>query len=274
MLKRFSSIAAHIIIILVAAVASDQARHSHGTKEHKHHIRHLSELLERSSYENDTCAKSASRNITTYWLDEQIHTGLAGGYSPFLQDHATYPIYRNAKSYGAAGNGNTDDTQSLQNAINDDGKGGSRYQGEITTRPAEVFLPGGRTYKLNRQLDLRLNTILVGDPNNRPILKASTSFSGDTVVNGFDFASHAAGGTTTFFVAVKNIIIDTTNVDRNSKLVALQWGVAQGCQLSNIDIRMPTNSGGHVGIALDQGSTTAVTDVVRSTFDCVHGDYR
>ncbi|KAF6232145.1 hypothetical protein HO173_009528 [Letharia columbiana] len=38
-------------------------------------------------------------------------------------------------------------------------------------------------------------------------------------------------------------------------------GIAQACQLTNIKINMPTNSKGHTGIALDQGSTTAVTDV-------------
>lgn len=43
-------------------------------------------------------------------------------------------------------------------------------------------------------------------------------------------------------------------------LVALQWGVAQGCALGNVRIIMPDNSNGHIGIFLQAGSTIAVTD--------------
>ena len=208
-----------------------------------------------------SCTGPVKSNPSDYWLDQQDHTGNARGYAPFLPGDYTYPVYRNVKAYNATGNGNTDDTQSLQNAINDDGNGGNRYNNEVTTRPAEVFVPGG-TYLLTKQLDLRLNTILVGDPNNMPTFKASSGFSGGTVVNGYDYATEASGGTTAFFIAMKNIIIDTTNIAPDTTVLALQWGIAQACQLTNIKINMPTNSKGHTGIALDQGSTTAVTDVV------------
>ena len=271
MLRNSRNIVDYVGIIIIALIANAQARHSHALKRHDHVIHHLNNLFDRSIVNNNTCTKPAISDHGVYWLDQQSHTGLAAGYSPSLQDHATYPVYRNVKSYKAVGNGQFDDTQSLQTAINDDGKGGNRYQNEVSTRPAQVFLPGG-TYKLTEQLDLRLNTILVGDPNDMPILKAAPGFKGTTVVNGYDHASHASGGTTNFFIAMKNIVIDTTEVDRNSNIVALQWGVAQGCQLSNIEIRMPTNPGGHVGIALDQGSTTAIADVVGPSGNCVLGN--
>ena len=214
-----------------------------------------------SPIEAASCGEPVRSNPSAYWLDQQDHTGNARGYAPFLPGDFTYPVYRNVKAYHAVGDGNADDTQSLQNAINDDGKGGNRYNNEISTRPAEVFVPGG-TYKLTKQLDLRLNTVLVGDPNNMPIFKASSNLQGGTVVNGYDYATHDSGGTTAFFMAMKNIIIDTTSIAPDTTVVALQWGVAQACQLTNIKINMPTNSKGHTGIALDQGSTTAVTDVV------------
>ena len=212
-----------------------------------------------------SCNGPVRSKPSTYWLDQQDHTGGARGYAPFLPGDSTYPVYRNVKSYNAVGNGNADDTQSLQNAINNDGKGGNRYNNEVSTRPAEVFVPGG-TYKLTKQLDLRLNTILVGDPNNMPLFKASSNFNGDTVVNGYDYATHDSGGTTAFLIAMKNIIIDTTSIAPDTTVLALQWGIAQACQLTNVKINMPTNSKGHTGIALSQGSTTAVTDVV-SRFD-------
>ena len=214
-----------------------------------------------SPIEAASCNGPVRSNPSIYWLDQQDHGGNARGYAPFLPGDFTYPVYRNVKSYHAVGDGNADDTRSLQNAINDDGKGGNRYNNEVSTRPAEVFIPGG-TYKLTKQLDLRLNTILVGDPNNMPIFKASANFNGGTVVNGYDYATHDSGGTTAFFTAMKNIIIDTTSIVPDTTVLALQWGVAQACQLTNIKINMPTNSKGHTGIALDQGSTIAVTDVV------------
>ena len=218
-------------------------------------------LQHASPIEVASCSGPVSSNPSTYWLDQEDHTGAARGFAPFLPGDFNYPVYRNVKSYNAVGDGNADDTQSLQNAINDDGNGGNRYNNEVTTRPAEVFVPGG-IYKLTKQLDLRLNTILVGDPNNMPTFKASSNFNGGTVVNGYDYATHDSGGTTAFFIAMKNIIIDTTDIAPDTTVLALQWGIAQGCQLTNIKINMPTNSKGHTGIALDQGSTTAVTDIV------------
>ena len=199
---------------------------------------------------------------TKYWLDEQDHTGNARGYAPFLGNDFTYPVYRNVRAYGAAGDGSKDDTNALQNAINTDGKGGSRYKNEVTTRPAEVFVPGG-TYMISRTVDLRLNTILIGDPNNRPIFKASPGFSGGSLINGYDFATDGTSGTTNFLVAIKNIVIDTTNINKDKDVIALNWGVAQACQLANIRIQMPSNSGAHIGIAIDQGSTISIGDIVR-----------
>lgn len=200
-----------------------------------------------------------------YWLDEQDHSGNARGFAPFLGNDYTYPVYRNVRAYGAAGDGNKDDTNAIQNAINSDGKGGNRYRNEVTTRPAEVFVPGG-TYRISRTIDLRLNTILVGDPNDRPVFKASSGFSGGSLINGYDFATDGSSGTTNFLVTIKNVIIDTTNIDRDKGIVALNWGVAQGCQLTNMKIEMPTNSGAHVGIAIDQGSSIAIADIVSLLF--------
>ena len=123
-------------------------------------------------------------------------------------------------------------------------------------------MPGG-TYKLTQPLDLRLNTILLGGPDNIPLFKASSDFKGSTLVNGFDYATHSSGGTTTFLVAMKNIIIDTNSVAPDTTIVALQWGVAQACQLTNVKINMPTNSKDQTCIALDKGSKTSISEIVR-----------
>lgn len=223
----------------------------------------FSPILQRNVWDQIPLAHNfVEEAATRYWIDEQDHTGNARGFAPFLGNDFTYPVYRNVRAFGAIGDGNKDDTEALQNAINTDGKGGSRFRNEVTTRPAEVFVPGG-TYSISRTVDLRLNTILVGDPNNRPVFKASPGFRGASLINGFDFATDGTAGTTNFFVGIKNIIIDTTNINKDKDVIALNWGVAQACYLTNIRIQMPSNSGAHIGIAIDQGSTISIGDIVR-----------
>lgn len=131
-------------------------------------------------------------------------------------------MYRNVRSYGAVGDGSQDDTDSIQNAINTDGQGGNRYRNEVTTRPALIFVPGGE-YKISKTVDLRLNTILVGDPNNLPVFKASAGFNpGASLINGYDFATDGTGGTTNVLVAIKNIVIDTTRQEQVCRCANLE----------------------------------------------------
>jgi glucan 1,3-beta-glucosidase len=206
-----------------------------------------------------SCPGPVKGNASGFWLDKQDHTGSPRGYAPFIDGYFTYPVYRNVLHYNAKNDGTGDQSDNLQNAMNTDGRGRNRYQNGLTFEPAEVFLPGG-TYQIKKQLDLRMGTIIVGDPNNPPVIKASSDFNGDTVVNGYDFAT--GHHETSFMTLLKNVIIDTTAVNKDRTLLALQWGVAQGCGMTNVKIIMPDNSNGHTGIRLDGGSTIAVTDVV------------
>ncbi|CAD6588583.1 MAG: hypothetical protein ASARMPREDX12_003380 [Alectoria sarmentosa] len=159
---------------------------------------HQAVLQLASLVEATSCSGPVTSNSSSFWLNQQDHTGVARGYAPFLPDDSAYPVYRNAKSYNAVGDGNADDTQNLQTAINDDGNGGNRY---------------------NKELDLRLNTILVGNPNSMPVLKASSDFNGGTVVNCYDYAAHDSSGTTAFLIAMKTIIIDTTRIPPHMSLL-------------------------------------------------------
>jgi glucan 1,3-beta-glucosidase len=154
--------------------------------------------------------------------------------------------------YGAANDGSGDQQQAIQNAIsaNDRGQG-------VTTQPAQIFIPSG-TYTIGSTLNLLMNTIIVGDPNDPPVLKAATGFNGDVFIMGYDKA--AGQPETSFFTQLRNVIIDTTAIDGATSITALQWGVAQGCALGNVQIKMPTSSTGHTGINLQGGSTIAVTD--------------
>lgn len=155
--------------------------------------------------------------------------------------------------------GTGDQTAKLQNAIDDDGAGGTRKGKGVARYPAQVYLPGG-IYQIGKTIDLTVGTIIVGDPLNPPVIKAAKGFDGDYLIMGYD--SDAGQPETSFAIVLKNIILDTTALNPDRKITALQWGVAQGSGLTNLQIRMPTTSVGHIGIDIKAGSTIAVTDVV------------
>ncbi|KAJ5152681.1 Pectin lyase fold/virulence factor [Penicillium canariense] len=160
--------------------------------------------------------------------------------------------------YNVVNDGSGDQTPKLQKAIDDDGNGGTRKGSGVTRHPAEVFLPGG-IYQLGSTLTLTVGTIIVGDPRNPPIIRASPYFQGEFLIMGYD--KNNGNPETSFMMLMKNVILDTATVPTTQSITALQWGVAQGAGLTNIQIRMPTGSSLHTGINIVAGSTIAVTDV-------------
>jgi len=133
-----------------------------------------------------SCSGPVTSNPSSYWMTQMDHTGNARGYAPNINNYYTFPVWRNVLDYGAKNDGSGDQTAAIQSALNTDGRGGNRYSsGVVTAEPAHVFLPGG-TYTLGSQLDLRLGTIIMGDPQNPPVLKAAPGFSGGTLINGYD----------------------------------------------------------------------------------------
>ena len=73
-----------------------------------------------------------------------------------------------------------------------------------TGQPAVVYIPSG-TYLMEGSIQLYVGTVIVGDPLNPPILKASSNFPNDHIIYGKD-PNH--DGTINFYMAFKNIIID------------------------------------------------------------------
>lgn len=208
-----------------------------------------------------TCSGPVKSSPTRFWLDEQDHSGNARGIAPFSDGYDTYPVYRNVLDYSVRNDGTGDQSGNLQQAIDTDGRGGSREGKGVTYQPALVYLPPG-TYQLKKTLNLRVGTVIVGDPIDRPVIKASEDFSGDVLVNGYDKA--AGPPETSFMTLMKNVILDTTALSPDRNITVLAWGVAQGCGLTNVEINMPPDSTGHTGINLQGGSTLAIADVVSS----------
>lgn len=116
-----------------------------------------------------------------------------------------------------------------------------------TGQPAIIYLPGG-TYRLDKCLQFYIGTVLVGDPTNPPILLASGNFGNDHVI----FAKDPNfGGTINFYIGMKNVVIDSRNVDPNKRLALLDWTVSQSTQLTNVVFQMPQNAEGHIGMTTE-----------------------
>lgn len=209
-----------------------------------------------------TCPGLAQKSTDVYWFDAQDHNGKGAGYAPFTTAPNKYPVFRNVMDYSVVNDGTGDQTARMQKAIDDDGNGGSRKGTGVTRNPAEVFLPGG-IYQLGSTLTLTVGTIMVGDPSNPPIIKAAPNFQGEFLIMGYDKMN--GNPETSFMTLTKNVILDTTAVSTSQSITALQWGVAQGAGLTNIQVRMPTGPSRHTGINIVAGSTIAVTDVVGDT---------
>lgn len=210
-----------------------------------------------------TCPGPAPQSPDVYWLHAQDHYGAGAGYAPFTSQPNKYPVFRNVMDYAVVNDGSGDQTARLQKAIDDDGVGGSRKGSGVTRNPAEVFLPGG-IYQLGSTLMLTVGTIIVGDPRNPPIIRAAPNFQGEFLIMGYDKMN--GNPETSFMMLVKNVILDTSAVSPTQSITALQWGVAQGAGLTNIQVRMPTGPSRHTGINIVAGSTIAVTDVVSSQY--------
>jgi glucan 1,3-beta-glucosidase len=80
------------------------------------------------------------------------------------------------------GDGITDDTDAINEAMS---SGDRCEQGcfSSTTTPAIIYFPAG-SYVISSPIFNYYNTIIVGNPNSLPVLKASASFDGGSLIDG------------------------------------------------------------------------------------------
>jgi glucan 1,3-beta-glucosidase len=184
-------------------------------------------------------AKRAVQAPAAYWYEQVNHNGVVSG-------STTYTVFRNVKDYGAKGDGITDDTAAIQSAINTGANSSSprTSSGSSYRAPAVVYFPAG-TYLVKSGLSNYVSTVLMGDPANRPTIKADSSFSGAVLLTGQDTVTNGLIG---FYYEIKNLIFDTTSVPPAKSITLLTWSVSQACQVSNVLFNMPIGATGHTGI--------------------------
>eukprot|EP01079_Euglenida_sp_SAG-EU17-18_P003639 gene3639-4071_t len=166
------------------------------------------------------------------------------------------PAFRSVKDFGAAGDGVTDDTGSIQAAV-DHARGGN-----LAKRPAVVYVPPG-TYRVSDTITLPYYTQLIGSAVCPPMLALADSAPGFgnatglkpllVAWNAFDTpeTDHAwwedkQDANMLFYVEVHNINI--TLGSGNPGAVGILWAVAQQTSLRNITIHA-----GDAAVGLDVG---------------------
>lgn len=121
---------------------------------------------------------------------------------------------------------------------------------------------------MQASIQLFVGTVIVGDPINPPVLKASSNFPDDHIVYGKD---PNLGGTVNFYIGIKNIVIDSTAVEPSQSLALLDWTVSQATQITNVMFNMPLGSTGHTGLTTDYGYNSN-TILVRNRQRCLSRD--
>lgn len=116
----------------------------------------------------------------------------------------------------------------------------------VTGAPALVYIPAG-TYIVSHTLQLFIQTSVVGDPLHMPVIKPTNAVGANYVINAND-ASTAT--TNNFYISLRNVRIDTTAVDPQVRVQALNWAVSQATSLTNIEIIMPDGDCQHEGIVM------------------------
>ncbi|KAJ6608597.1 pectate lyase superfamily protein-domain-containing protein [Mycena sp. CBHHK59/15] len=166
------------------------------------------------------------------------------------------------------GDGVTDDTAAINNAITSGNRCGGGSCPSSTLTPAVVFFPHG-TYLVKNSIIAYYYTQLIGDAKSPPTLLADASFTDLAVIDADPYIPGGAGAQyytnqNNFFRSVRNFVIDVTRVPPQlSQGTGIHWQVAQATSLMNIVINMSNAANtAHQGIWMENGSGGFMGDLV------------
>ncbi|KAK2042762.1 glucan 1,3-beta-glucosidase [Colletotrichum somersetense] len=197
----------------------------------------------------------------TYWMEDVLHQGISA-YHP----DPNYQVFRNVKDFGAKGDGVTDDTAAINLAISSGQRcGPGTCKGE-TTSPATVYFPPG-TYLISGSIIDYFYTQIIGDPTNRPVIKATADFPTTTTLGLLDGNQYGANGlawgaTNVFFRQVRNLIFDTTAIPASAAAFAIHWPSSQATAITNCAFYLAEGPDSkHVGLFIEEGSGGLLNDL-------------
>ena len=178
-----------------------------------------------------------------FWYENIKHNGISAS----IPNGSNWTVFRNVKEYGAKGDGTTDDTAAIQRAITTGNSASTRETGRFgsTGQPAVVYFPAG-TYLVKATIRSAVGTLLMGDPLDKPTIKAAADFVGAQLLFGRDKQFTGLVG---FYHGVKGLALDSTAVARTKAITLLEWSVSQNNILSDVVFRMPVGADVHTGIA-------------------------
>ncbi|KAK5118314.1 hypothetical protein LTR62_002827 [Meristemomyces frigidus] len=195
-----------------------------------------------------------------YWLADIKHQGIAA----FNPNPSTYQVFRNVKDFGAKGDGVTDDTAAINNAISSGGRLSPAQGGSTTVTPAIVYFPPG-VYMISASIIDYYYTQIIGNPNCMPTIRAFATFSGGLgLIDGDQYGANGLGfgATNVFWRQIRNFIIDMTLIPGSSSVTGIHWPTAQATSLQNIIFQMNDQADTqHQGIFIESGSGGFMTDL-------------
>ncbi|KAF2872077.1 pectate lyase superfamily protein-domain-containing protein [Massariosphaeria phaeospora] len=207
---------------------------------------------------------SAQGNFTAaadgYWLNDIQHQGRAA----FNPDPNGYKVFRNVKDYGARGDGVTDDSEAINRAIREQNRCGPWVCDSSTDSPAIVYFPAG-VYIIGKKLDFYYMTMLIGNPNDRPVLKASPNLEAIALIDANPYSDQGQPGwisTNVFLRQIRNFIIDLTPIPATKGAQGIHWPASQATSIQYVKILMNRAANSvHAGIFIENGSGGFLADI-------------
>ncbi|TKX24381.1 hypothetical protein C1H76_3487 [Elsinoe australis] len=197
-----------------------------------------------------------------YWLADIKKQGIAA----FNPNPSQYKVFRNVKDFGAKGDGVTDDTAALQNAISSGDRCGPGCASSTIT-PALVYFPPG-TYMISAPIIDYYYTHIIGNPNCMPVLKAFSNYTlspgaiGMIEADPYGANGLVFGATNVFWRLVRNMVIDMTDINATQPATGIHWPTGQATSLQNLVFRMSDAPGTqHQGIFIESGSGGFMNDL-------------
>jgi hypothetical protein len=184
---------------------------------------------------------------------------------------ANYQIFRNVQDFGAVGDGSTDDTAAINQAMSEGGRcgGGPDTPCDSTTvYPAIIYFPPG-SYMVSKPITMYYYTQMIGVATDLPTLLASSDFDGMAVIDADPYAYLANGSAVNwytnqnnFFRQVRNFVIDIRQWGGGTAGAGIHWQVAQATSLQNIVFELSDSPGNtQQGIFMDNGSGGFMADL-------------